>query len=64
MSDIARAEAILRAACGDRLRTSFPMAPLTSFRIGGAAALYLEPESDADLIAVAQAVSRTTSRTS
>ena len=57
MSDIARAEAILRAACGDRLRTSFPMAPLTTFRIGGPAALYLEPESDADLVAVAQAVS-------
>lgn len=58
MSDIARAEAILRAACGDRLRTSFPMAPLTTFRIGGPAALYLEPESDADLAAVAQAVSQ------
>lgn len=58
MSDIARAEAILRAACGDRLRTSFPMAPLTTFRIGGPAALYLEPESDADLVAVAQAVSQ------
>lgn len=58
MSDSARAEAILRAACGDRLRTSFPMAPLTTFRIGGAAALYLEPESDADLVAVAQAVSQ------
>lgn len=58
MSDIARAEAILRAACGDRLRTSFPMAPLTTFRIGGPAALYLEPESDADLVAVAQVVSQ------
>lgn len=58
MSDIARAEAILRAACGDRLRTSFAMAPLTTFRIGGPAALYLEPESDADLVAVAQAVSQ------
>ena len=56
MSDIARAEAILRAACGDRLRTSFPMAPLTTFRIGGSAALYLEPESEADLVAVAQAL--------
>lgn len=56
MSDIARAEAILRAACGDRVRTSFPMAPLTTFRIGGSAALYLEPESDADLSAAAQAV--------
>ena len=43
MSDLARAESILRAACGDRVRTSFSMAPLTSFRIGGPAAIYLEP---------------------
>jgi UDP-N-acetylmuramate dehydrogenase len=32
------------------------MAPLTTFRIGGSAALYLEPESEADLSAAAQAV--------
>jgi UDP-N-acetylmuramate dehydrogenase len=56
MSDIARAEAILRAACGDRVRTAFPMAPLTSFRIGGPAALYLEPESESDLAAASQAL--------
>lgn len=56
MSDIARAEGILRAACGDRVRTAFPMAPLTTFRIGGPAALYLEPESVADLTAAAHAV--------
>ena len=56
MSDVARAEAILRAACGDRLRTSFPMAPLTTFRLGGPAALYLEPESEADLAAAAEAL--------
>jgi len=56
MSSLARAEAILRAACGDRLRTAFPMAPLTTFRIGGPAALYLEPESEADLEAAAQAL--------
>ncbi|HJR98297.1 MAG TPA: UDP-N-acetylmuramate dehydrogenase [Actinomycetota bacterium] len=56
MSSLARAEAILRAACGDRIRTAFPMAPLTTFRIGGPAALYLEPESEADLEAAAQAL--------
>ncbi len=57
MSDaLARAERILRAACGDRLRTGFPLAPLTSFRIGGPAALYLEPESEADLAAVGEAL--------
>jgi UDP-N-acetylmuramate dehydrogenase len=56
---LARAETILRAACGERLRTSFPLAPLTSFRIGGPAALYLEPESEADLSAAGQAVRET-----
>jgi len=53
---ILRAEAILRAACGDRLRSEFPLAPLTTFRIGGPAALYLEAESDADLAVAGQAV--------
>lgn len=55
-SPIARAEEILRAACGDRVRTSFPLAPLTTFRIGGRAALYLEPESMRDLAAAGRAV--------
>jgi UDP-N-acetylmuramate dehydrogenase len=60
MSDaVLRAEAILRAACGDRVRTRFPMAPLTTFRIGGAAALYLEVESDRDLGAAARAIADT-----
>jgi UDP-N-acetylmuramate dehydrogenase len=54
--DVARAEAILLAACGERLRTRFRLAPLTSFRIGGPAALYLEPESESDLVAAAEAV--------
>jgi UDP-N-acetylmuramate dehydrogenase len=35
------------------------MAPLTTFRIGGPAALFLEPDSVDDLHAVAQAVART-----
>ena len=59
MSDHAQAEAILRAACGDRLRTAFPMAALTTFRIGGPAALYLEPESEADLVAASRAIADT-----
>jgi UDP-N-acetylmuramate dehydrogenase len=41
---------------GDRLRTGFPLAPLTSFRLGGPAALYLEAESLDDLRAAAAAV--------
>ncbi len=57
MSDaIRRAEALLRAACGDRIRTGFPLAPLTTFRIGGPAALYIEPESERDLFACGDAV--------
>ena len=58
-ADVRRAEAVLRSACGDRVRTSFPLAPLTSFRIGGPAALYLEPEAEADLIAAGEALRQT-----
>jgi UDP-N-acetylmuramate dehydrogenase len=56
---ISRAEAIVRAACGDRVRTRFVLAPLTTFRIGGPAALFLEPGSEADLVAVSEAVRET-----
>lgn len=55
-ADLARAEAILREACGPRLRVGFSMASLTTFRIGGRAALYLEPDDDADLAASGRAV--------
>lgn len=51
-ADLARAEMILRDACGARVRAGVSLAPLTTLRIGGAAALYLEPESEADLVAV------------
>ncbi|HET9724003.1 MAG TPA: UDP-N-acetylmuramate dehydrogenase [Actinomycetota bacterium] len=54
--DLELAEAILRARCGDRVRTGFPMAALTTFRIGGPAALFLQAESSEDLAAVAEAV--------
>jgi UDP-N-acetylmuramate dehydrogenase len=56
VSDLAHAAAILRAACGDRVRADFPMAPLTTFRVGGPAGLYLEPESEIDLAAAGRAV--------
>ena len=56
---VGRAEVILRAACGDRVRTRFVLAPLTTFRIGGPAALYLEPESEPDLVAASEAVRQT-----
>jgi UDP-N-acetylmuramate dehydrogenase len=50
------AERILRAGCGNRLRTAFPLAPLTTFRIGGPAALYLEAEDERDLAVSAEAI--------
>ncbi len=57
--DLARAEEILRARCGVRVRAGFPMALLTTLRIGGSAALFLEPESDQDLAAAADAIGET-----
>lgn len=58
MNDLATATAILRAACGGRVHTGVPMAPLTTFRVGGPAALYLEPESQGDLAAAGRAITR------
>jgi UDP-N-acetylmuramate dehydrogenase len=57
--DIGAAERLLREKVGDRLRTDFPLAPLTSFRLGGPAALYLEIESPEDLHVIARAVRET-----
>ena len=60
MSDaIDEARTILREACGDRVRDDVSRAPLTTFRIGGPAAVFLEPESVDDLHAVARAVADT-----
>lgn len=64
MSEGARAKLdtagrILRTGSGKRVRVSFPLAPMTTFRIGGPAALYLEPEDDGDLAVVAEAVGAT-----
>jgi len=53
---VARAAAILREACGERVRLALPMAPLTTFRIGGPAALFLEPEDEEDLAAASRAI--------
>jgi UDP-N-acetylmuramate dehydrogenase len=54
--DLARAEAVLRAACGERVRTAVPLAPFTTFRVGGPAALFLEAASEDDLRTVAEVV--------
>jgi UDP-N-acetylmuramate dehydrogenase len=55
-TEIATAERILRARVGDRVRVDFPLAPLTTFRIGGRAALFLEPEDERDLEAAGCAI--------
>jgi UDP-N-acetylmuramate dehydrogenase len=54
--DLALARSILQAACGERVRLDVSMAPLTTFRIGGPAALYLEPHDLGDLAAASEAI--------
>ena len=57
MSDgVEAAAAILAPVVGDRLIRGQPLAPLTTFRIGGPAALYLEPDRDDDLLAAGAAI--------
>ncbi len=56
---LTRAHEILRTAYGDRVRTTFPLAPLTSFRLGGPAALYVEPDTIPELSAVGEAIVET-----
>lgn len=55
MPDLAEAERVLRGSLGSRVRSSFPLAPLTTFRIGGRASLFVEADDDRDLAAVAEA---------
>jgi UDP-N-acetylmuramate dehydrogenase len=59
VTDLQLAAAILREGVGDRLRRDVTIAPLTTFRLGGPAALYLAPDSIDDLRAVARAVRET-----
>ena len=59
MSDLARAESILRAACGDRAAHRVPDGAADDLPHRGPAALYLEPESEADLAAAARAIAET-----
>lgn len=56
---VAAAERILAPAVGGRLRRGFPLAPLTSFRLGGPAALFLEAGSMEDLAAAGRARAET-----
>lgn len=52
---VAAARALLADRLGDRLRRDEPLAPMTTYRVGGPAALFVDVESVADLIAVAEA---------
>ncbi|MGH2641033.1 MAG: UDP-N-acetylmuramate dehydrogenase [Actinomycetota bacterium] len=56
MPDLEQAGRILHERLGHGVRVGFPIAPLTTFRIGGPAALYVEAESDEALAAVREAV--------
>lgn len=53
--DVAAAAGLL----GDRARRDVPLGPLTTYRVGGAAALFVEARSPGDLTAVAAAVAAT-----
>jgi UDP-N-acetylmuramate dehydrogenase len=57
--DLEAARDLLRASLGERLRADVPMAPLTTFRIGGRAALYVEPNDVDELAVIGEAISRT-----
>ena len=56
MSDaVARAADILAARLGTRLQRDVPLAPLTTYRVGGPAALFVDATEPPDLAAVAEA---------
>jgi UDP-N-acetylmuramate dehydrogenase len=59
VAELADVERLLRERLGPALRVGFPLASLTSFRIGGPAALFVEAEDDDDLRAVGDAVAAT-----
>lgn len=48
------ASRLLGDRLGDRLRLDVPLAPMTTYRVGGAAAMFVDVESLADLAAVAE----------
>lgn len=54
-ASVERAASMLRDRLGERVRTDVPLAPMTTYRVGGRAALFAEVSSLADLEAVADA---------
>ncbi len=53
-TEVERAAAMLADRLGDRVRGDVPLAPLTTYRVGGSAALFVEARSLADLEAVGE----------
>lgn len=56
---VAEAAELLASALGPRLRLDVPLAPLTTYRVGGCADLFVDVASLDDLVAVADARLRT-----
>jgi UDP-N-acetylmuramate dehydrogenase len=54
LASIDAAADVLSARVEGRLRRDVPLAPMTTYRVGGAAALFLDVASPADLVAVAE----------
>lgn len=59
MSRADRAAEILRAGAHGRVERDLPIGPLTSYGLGGEAAVFLEAEGDQDLTALARALGET-----
>ena len=59
MSVVAAAADLLSRRLGDRLRRDVPLAPMTTYRVGGAAALFVDVATLDDLAAVATARAET-----
>lgn len=57
-ADVAGLTGALRGVLAGRVATDKPLAPLTSLRVGGPAAVFVEPEGEADLVRVAEAIAR------
>ena len=55
-SDVQGLAAALRGVLAGRVAVGEPLAPLTSFRVGGPAAVFVEPTDEADLVRVAEAI--------
>ena len=56
---VEEASELLGALLGDRLRHDVPLAPMTTYRVGGAAAMFVDVASLDDLAAVAEVRART-----